>query len=65
MPQKVGEKATKAEAEAIKAWWNKRNEWMAQNTVPKDDAEIKRIIEEKMKDMNRGVISEEDFKDGY
>lgn len=62
MPQKVGEKATKAEAEAIKAWWNKRNEWMAQNTVPKDDAEIKRIIEEKMKDMNRGVISEEDFK---
>ena len=62
MPQKVGEKATKAEREAIKAWWNKRNEWMAQNTVPKDDAEIKRIIEDKMKDMNRGIISEEDFK---
>lgn len=62
IPQKVGEKATKAEKEAINAWWTKRNQWLADNTVPKEESERQKIIEEKMRDMNRGIISEEDFK---
>ena len=62
IPEKVGEKATKAEKDAISAWWTKRNQWLADNTVPKEESERQKIIEEKMKDMNRGIISEEDFK---
>jgi hypothetical protein len=59
-PQKVGEKATKAEKEKIDAWFTARNKWFAENTVPKSDDEIKDIIEQKVKDMNRGIISAEE-----
>jgi hypothetical protein len=59
-PQKVGEKATKAEKEKIDAWFTARNKWFAENTVSKPDAEIKDIIEQKVKDMNRGIISQEE-----
>jgi len=59
-PQKVGEKATKAEKEKIDAWYDARNKWLSENTVAKSDAEIKEIIEEKIKEMNRGIISQEE-----
>jgi hypothetical protein len=61
MPQKVGEKATKEEAAKIKAWWEARNKWYADNTQPRPKAERDAIILQMQKDRDNKLISEDDY----
>jgi len=62
-PTPVGVRATKAEKAKIDAWFEARNQWLEDNTVPKSRQEIEKIISEKNRDVQRGIISQDEFKE--
>lgn len=62
-PQPVGEKPTKEEKALINAWYAKRAAWYRNNTSPKSDTDIQKILSQKEKEKNAKYITEEEYQD--
>lgn len=62
---KLKENATDIEKkqfeEALKNWNKTKRQWYTNNTQPKSEEEIKRIISEKRKELEQGIITNEEF----
>ena len=59
-PEKV-ENPTPAQKRERAAYYAKRNAWYRQNTQPKSQDEINKIIADKIKDKNAGYITQEEY----
>jgi hypothetical protein len=49
--------------EALKAWYKKLNKWYADNTQAKSKEERTKIKDEKIKDLESGILTDEDYND--
>ena len=59
-PEKV-ENPTPAQKRERAAYYAKRNAWYRENTQPKSQEEINKIIADKIKDKNAGYITQEEY----
>jgi hypothetical protein len=59
-PEKL-ENPTPAQKKERAAYYNKRTAWYRANTKPKSQAEINKIIADKIKDKNAGYITQEEY----
>lgn len=59
----LSETPTASEKAALKAWKKERGQWYKKNKVSKSQEEIDKIINQKVKEKNAGIITELEFKD--
>jgi hypothetical protein len=59
----LSEEPTPTEIANLKAWKKQRSDWYRTNKVPKSQDEIDKIMLQKTKEKNAGLISEKDYTD--
>lgn len=61
MFERVGPKPLDETSAEYKAWQKVVGKWFSQNTMPKEQNEINKIIEDKKKELKSGIITQEDY----